>query len=375
MTRTKLTKATALCLAVTVLLLGCKEQSAKQGSVPPPNVTVVEAKLSDVNPSTGFTGRVEAIDTVELRARVEGYLLSRFVDEGTNVNVGDLLFSIEKDNYLAEIDKVKGTIERLKGTKKLAEIERDRRAKLVKTKSISQEQLDVARAKVVEVNGDLISQNAALRRAELNFSYTDIKAPISGKIGLSPFSHGDFVGPNSGPLAVLVSQDPVYVTFPVSQRTLLGVQKRASKEGNNPTDVLVKIKLADGSLYGQNGVIDFVDIVADPTTDTILIRAEFANPDGLLVHQQLVKIMVQESEPEAKITIPESALQFDQIGKYVLLVDENNKVVVQRIETQTSVNGRAIISKGLSPGQKVIAVGVQKVRPGIEVVTTLMIED
>ncbi|MCM2679748.1 efflux RND transporter periplasmic adaptor subunit [Echinimonas agarilytica] len=358
-----------LATSLLVALWGCDSSNQGAQNAPPPTVTVVEAKLADVRPTTGFTGRVEAIDSVELRARVEGYLSARLVNEGSDVQVGDLLFTIEKEHYQADVDKAKGAIKKLEGAKSLSIIERDRRAKLVKTKAIAQEQLDVAIANVTEADGDLLSQQAELVRAELNLSYTDVSSPISGRIGLSPFSVGDFVGPSSGSLATVVSQDPMYVKFPISQRQLLAVQK--SKNNGDNADVNVKLQLADKSFYDLSGTIDFVDVEADPSTDTIIVRAKFANPDGILVHHQLVNVVIEDANPEQHIVIPQAAMQFDQVGKYVLLVDDTNKVVIQRIETGPTVNGNLVINQGLKEGDKVITLGVQKVRPGIEVNATI----
>ncbi|QBY04720.1 efflux RND transporter periplasmic adaptor subunit [Thalassotalea sp. HSM 43] len=344
---------------------GCKDSQQGPGTTPPPSVTVIEVGKSNVKRSVTYNGRVEAVDAVELTARVQGFLLERLKSEGAQVEAGELLFVIEKDSYIAEVERVKGALEKLRGARRLAQIERDRRAKLVKTKAISQEQLDIAEANLIEVNGEITSQKAALRTAELNLSYTDVKAPISGKIGLSPYSVGDFVGPSSKALSTVVSQDPSYVTFPITQRELM--THSSAKTGITPEQIEVRVKMADGSYYQRIGKLDFIDVVADPTTDTLLVRAKFDNPDGVLVHQQLVNVELQEQNPRTEITVPQSAVQFDQQGRYVLLVDDENKVVVQRIEAGATIQGKVVIKNGLQEGQKVITLGVQKVRPGVVV--------
>ncbi|GGA88873.1 acriflavin resistance protein [Neiella marina] len=355
--------------ALLLLSAGCADSSDSNQAAPPPTVTVAAVEVSELTPSSEFTGRVEAIDSVELRARIEGFLKQQFFNEGESVNQGDVLFEIEKDNYIADVENALGAIERLQGAKKLAEIERDRRAKLVKTHSIAQEQLDIAVAKVEEVNGDLLSAKAALKRAELALSYTDVVAPIGGKIGIFPYSTGDFVGPASEPLALLVSQDPMYVTFPVSQKALLDFQQENRQKGNPADAVTMKVRLANGDLYDQSGTLNFIDVEANPGTDTILVRAQFPNPDGVLVHQQLVEVFVEEHTVETSLTIPQVAIQIDQVGAYVLLVDDANKVQVQRVETGPIINGKVVITGGLKEHQQVITVGIQKVRPGVVVNT------
>lgn len=359
-----------ICLAT---LAGCGEETSntEAGSAPKPTVTVVEVAQTEITPSDSFTGRVEAVDTVELRARVQGFLEKRLFEEGAGVKAGDLLFVIEKGPYQAKVGKIKGGIERLNGTLKLAEIERDRQDVLVARKAVAQVVLDEATAKLTEVKGDLTSQRAALDRAQLDLSYTDIKAPISGKIGLSRFSKGDFVGPASGALAKIVTQDPIYVTFPVSQRELLTFRKLAGEKGPGREQLAVKVRLANGELYDKVGKVNFVDVQADPGTDTITVRAEIPNPNRVLIDRQLVTAIVETDQPQTELTIPQQALQLDQAGAYVLVVDKDNKVQVRRIETGRSLTGLLVVQKGLEQAEKVIIDGIQKVRPGIVVDPTV----
>lgn len=288
------------------------------------------------------------------------------------MKAGDLLFVIEKGPYEAEIGKIDGRIERLRGTLKLAEIERNRQSILVQREAVPQVRLDEAEAKLAEVRGDLTSQLAALDQAKLNLSYTDIKAPVAGKIGLSKFSVGDFVGPTSGALATIVSQDPIYVTFPVSQRELLAFKQEEAATGSGPEEIAVKVRLANGELYDQVGKFNFVDVQADPGTDTVTVRAQLANPKGTLIDQQLVSVVVETGKPDPKLIVPQQAVQLDQVGAYVLVVDKDNKVQVQRIETGTSIPGSFIVKSGLEKDQKVITDGIQKVRPGMVVDPTVV---
>ena len=353
-------------LALTLALLaGPVPLSAQQAGTPAVTVALVEQR--DVTPTNNFTGRIEAVDKVDLRARVEGFLEQRLFTEGQAVKVGDLLYVIEKAPYQAEIETVEAAIARAQATLDLAEIERRRQAELVKKQATAQARLDEATGRSGEARADLRRQQANLTTAELNLGYTDIKAPIAGRIGRSNFSVGDFVGPQSGTLATIVSQDPMYVTFPVTQRQLLQVRKESAAGGTDPTNVAVRVRLADGTLYGEVGRLNFVDVQVNSGTDTVQVRATLPNPNGLLVDGQLVSVVVETAQPQAALTIPQQAVQIDQAGRYVLKVDAENKVQVQRITVGIERDGYYTVTNGLAEGERVIVEGLQKVRPGMVV--------
>lgn len=350
------------------ILAGCNGSDDKTAApAQKPTVDVIETASTSITPSVTFTGRIEAVDSVDLRARVQGFLKERKFTEGQSVKKGDLLFVIEKGAYEAQVGSIEGALQRLRGTRRLAELERDRQVTLVQREAVAQVKLDEAEAKLAEVAGDITAQNAALDKAKLDLGYTDISAPIDGKIGLSKFSNGDFVGPESGALARIVSQDPVYVTYPVTQRQLLEFQKTSKEKGTGTDDIVVKVRLATGELYEQSGKFNFVDVVSDPGTDTVTVRAEMPNPDGVLIDQQLVTVVTETGSPKAELTIPQQAIQIDQVGAYVLVVGDDEKVNVQRIESGGTFQDRLIVKKGLVEKQRVIVSGIQKVKPGMAV--------
>lgn len=351
---------------VSLLLVGCEKPEAPANSEtePPPAVTVVAVTREAVAPTTSFTGRVEAVDSVDLRARVEGFLERRLFEEGADVAVGDVLFVLEKAPYEASVERVKATVARAEATLQLATIDRKRQQELVKRQVAAQAKLDEAIAKEGEARADLQRQQAELRQAELDLGYTEIRAPIAGRIGQAVFSVGDYVAPSSGALATIVSQDPIKVVFPVTQRELLEVRRKAGEGQRDPREIKVKVELADGSAYQHTGTIDFVDVAADPGTDTVAIRAELANPDRLLIDGQLVGVVVETAAAEPVLLIPQQSLQADQQGIFVLVVDAEDKVQVRRVTVERSLEGRTIISSGLAEGERVITEGIQKVRPG-----------
>ena len=229
----------AFCWPVLALLAlaGCDnkpDQAASAAPAPPPAVMVALASTSEVTPASTFVGRIEATDSVDLRARVPGFLERQLFREGADVKAGDLLFLIEKAPYQAVISEIEATITRAQATLQLADLEVDRQSTLVSKQAAAKARLDEAVAKQGEARGDLQRQEASLEKATLDLSYTDIKAPLAGRIGRAHYSVGDLVGPESGALATIVAQDPVYVTFPVTQRDLLEVRRRAAAEGGDP---------------------------------------------------------------------------------------------------------------------------------------------
>jgi membrane fusion protein (multidrug efflux system) len=350
-------------LALTALA-GCeKKQETAAVQAPPPAVTVTKVIRSEVTPSSTFTGRIEAVDKVDLRARVDGFIEQQLFKEGADVKAGDMMFTLEKDQYQARIDEIKATITRAEATLKLADIDTGRQTELVKKQVKAQSTLDESLAKQAESKADLERQKASLQEAELNLKYTDIAAPISGRVGRATYSVGDYVGPSSGVLTTIVSQDPIYVTFPVSQRELLQVRRDAQAAGTDPRNVTVKVRLADNTVYEHAGKLNFVDVQVSTSTDTISIRAELPNPDRILVDGQLVTAIVESSKPETVLEVPVSALQVDQAGRYVLVVDKESKVEVRRVEVDRIYQGNIAIKNGLSEGELVIVEGIQKVRP------------
>jgi membrane fusion protein (multidrug efflux system) len=353
-------RAIVVGLALVALAACGRQDQQSEAPPPPPAVAVVAVIKQDIKPQVTFSGRVTARDKVEVRARVEGFLQKRLFTEGQDVKEGDLLLVIEQEQYKASVDEIKASIVKAKAALALADIEVTRASELVARQTGTQQRLDQAKATQTDARGEVARLEATLERAELQLSYTGIRAPIAGRIGRAIVTVGNVVGPSTGPLATIVRQDPIYVSFPVTQREMLEVRKE-DKAGVAPT---VYLNLADGSRYSEPGKINFIDVTVNPGTDTVQVRAEFPNPDRVLVDGQLVTVLVEEGSPDTVLMIPQQAMQIDQAGAFVLVVDKADKVEVRRIEADQGPGARMIVTKGLTAGEKVIVEGMQKVRAG-----------
>jgi membrane fusion protein (multidrug efflux system) len=310
---------------------------------------------------------VVAAERVDLRARVQGFLKERHFTEGQAVKAGQVLFKIEPDQYRAVVEQREADLNKAEADELNARLQFKRGEELLRSNAIAQAKVDELRANATVAKASIAQAQAAVTAARLDLGYTDITAPIDGSIGLAKLSIGNLVGPDSGTLATLVQRDPIYVHFPVTQRQLLQHRKQVAEKGGDPKNVQVRARLADGSLYAETGRINFIDVTTDKGTDSVTLRAQFPNPNGLLVNGQYTGVQVESGSPELAILIPQSALQLDQQGTFVLVVDGENKAQVRRVTTGQAKGAEVIVKQGLKEGELVIAEGVQKVRPGQEV--------
>ncbi len=353
-----------LVLLASCFLAACDQgQKNKMPAQPPASVVVTPVELRDLTSERTFTGRIEAIDKVQIRARVQGFLKSRRFEEGAEVKKDELLFEIEPEPFELAVQEAEANVTSAKAAKTLAEQTFGRTEELVKRNTSSRASLDEARSTLAQAQASLQARTAELETARLNLSYTKISAPMDGRVGRAAYSVGNLVGPDSNPLVALVSQDPVYASFPVPQWLLLQVRK----SGQGPDSVIVKLKLADGSLYKHSGAIEFTDVQATSATDSVLVRAKMPNPDRLLVDQQLINVQVIRKKPEKKLVISQSALLLDQQGAYVLAVDKDNKVQIKRITVGEQRGPLIVVESGVKEGDRVIISGHQKARPGAPV--------
>lgn len=354
-------------IATIVMSGGASAQENGKPAAALPSVSVTRATEKDIRPSISFTARVEAVDKVELRARVDGFLEQRLFTEGQDVKAGDPLFVMEKGQYEAAVVQAQGAIESAEAALALTNIEVDRQTTLVAKSAAPQSQLDLATAKQREATGNLSQLRAALDKAKLDLGYTDIRAPLAGRIGRSQYSVGNFVGPSSNVLATIVSQDPIYATFSVSQREILAIREKlgsTGKLGDKVSAAIVRVQLADGKMYPEPGKVSFVDVTVDQGTDTVPVRASFANPDRVLIDGQLVNVIVEGGTAETALVVPQSAIQIDQAGPFALVVNKENKIEVRRIEPGQVQGAELAVTKGLVSGDMVVTEGIQKVRPG-----------
>jgi len=341
------------------------------GIGPPPLVTVAKVTEQDVNPPSEYVGHVEAIQSVELRARVEGFMDRVNFKEGSDVHEGDLLYVIEQALYRARVDADKAALAQAEAVLTKAR-QYLHRAQTVRSGGISATDLDNAVAEELRAKAQFEQAKANLQIAEINLGYTSIKAPISGRIGRTAFTQGNLVGPDSGTLARIVQLDPIRVVYSISENdldTINTVVKDADSGKNHPI-LLPKIKLAGGQIFRTVGHVDFVDNTVDVSTGTIAVRALFRNTEGTLIPGQYVTVLVARKEPKPMPVVPQAAVLEDHEGRYVLLVDDQNKVAVRRVKTGPVVGVNWAVESGLAVNERVIVEGVQKVRPGQVVKTS-----
>ena len=347
--------------AMTLMCALAAPAYSQQGASTTVPVATVIAEKQPISKGLDFVGRIEAINRVDIRARVKGYLEAVLFKEGDLVKEGAPLYRIEKDLFQAAVEQAQGTLQTSKAQYELAQKERKRQEDLFAKNVSAGKALDEAVANEGSTKGAILTNEANLQTAQINLGYTDIVAPITGKIGRTSLTKGNVVGPDSGVLTQIVSQNPMYVTFPVSQREFL----EAERGGGHPDvkKIKVHIRFSDGSVYDQAGEINFVDVSVDRTTDTVTVRATIPNPNGRLIDGQLVRVALDVGSPEEKVVIPQAALIADQQGAYVFVV-EDGKAVIKRVTPGGESGTNVVIDSGLSGGEQVIVEGLQAIRPG-----------
>ena|SRR6185437_6253290 len=363
-------------LAAAVLLAGLAGAApvlAQAPQAPPPAVGVVKVERQPVTQSAEYVGRIQSPERVNLVARVTGFVDKVFFAEGAEVKTGDLLYRLEQGPFEADVQAKQAAIAQVQAQLQNANITLSRAKALLHTPAGQQSNVDAALAAQQSLEAQLLAAKAQLRQSQINLAYTEIHAPIDGKIGRTSVTQGNVVSPGSGVLATIVSQDPMYVVFPVSSRSVLDLRHRyAASAGGWTKAVLVELRLPDGSLYGRTGTLDFVDNTVAATTDTITLRAVVPNPapagpagaGRALIDGELVTVVLKEAQPTEALTIPRAAILTDQQGNYVFVVGADNRAREQRIKLGQSTPTTAVVLSGLAEGDSVIVEGLQRVRPG-----------
>ena len=362
--------AAALGVAL-ALLAGCEGQprvAAQQPQeTPPPAVTVAVVREQEVNEPFEFVGRAEARQTVDLRARVQGFLQERRFKEGKDVQTGQVLFVIDPSRYEAQLASARARLSRAEAT--LRDTERDlaRTRTLHARGTVSDAGLDDATAAYEAAAAEVEAARAGVRLAEIDLEDTQIVAPIDGRIGRALVSVGNLVGPESGPLARIVTLDPIRAVFSVSEAVLVSLKLALGDDLERDARELFvpRIRLPNGQMYRHEGQIEFVAPEVDQGTGTVAVRTLFPNETALILPGQFVTVIVRQKEGERLPVVPQLAVQEDRDGRYVLVVDDQNRVGQRRIVTGARVDQGWAVEEGLEAGETVIVGGVQKVRPGM----------
>lgn len=361
--------ALATSLMIALVAIGCGSQAADNAAAPPaPEVSVAQVLSKQVRQWDEFTGRVSAVETVELRPRVSGYVERVAYEEGQDVRKGDLLFVIDQRRYRAELDRAVANLERARSEARLAQTQDARAQTLVEAKAISREEFETRRAATAQGNAGVRAAEAAVASARLDLQFTQVRSPISGRAGRAMVTTGNLAQADATVLTTLVSLDPVHVYFESDEQTYLRYNQLARDGDRAKADNAVRVGLANEQGYPHTGTVDFTDNQVDPRTGTIRARAVLPNPDRVFTPGLFARVQLEGGDRAGAMLIDDKAVLTDQDRKYVYVLGPKNVAVRKDIVLGRMVDGLRVVTSGLAANDKVIVHGVQKVFfPGMPV--------
>ncbi len=361
-----------LAILMATVLSGCSEKN-EYVEPPAPEVTVSIPLVKSVTEYLEFTGSTRAIEEIEIRARVKGFLESVHFKDGDFVKQGKLLFIIDPKPFKAEVESARGRLAKHKAQLERATKEYQRNLTLFKQKAASEANVVKWKGEMDQSKGTVLSSQAALDRAILDLSYCTIRAPIDGRISRKKVDVGNLVGAGEFTLLTTIRQwDPIYAYFSINERELLAIMKRAREEGitaDKPDKILLELGLANDTGFPHQGHLDFVDSTVDPGTGTMMLRGIFPNPGPqyVLVPGLFVRVRLPINERKDALLVTERALGLDQGGRYLLVVDNENKVEQRYVRIGALRDGMRVIREGLKPEDRVVVKGIQRAIPGAKV--------
>ena len=361
--------------AAAVLTFTSCSQKAEVPTSPPPAVSVVIVAEQDIGGSREFVARTEAFSEVNLVARVEGTLEKKNFKEGGFVAKDQLLFEINQDTYKAQLSQANAELAARVAEKDRSERDLKRGAELAPQGFISQSDLDKLTSNKQQADAAVLAAEAAVETAKINLSYTRISAPFAGQIGKSTYSEGNTVGPNKGPLATLVDIDKIKVNFQLEEASYTAYLQERNRSDKAAPQYTLKLLLPNKTEHPYPGELDFADTKVDATTGTVNLRAIFENTSRSVLPGLYTTLLVESQLKESRALIPQAAVQENQQGTFVLVVDDENKVL-QRFATLGQRFGAMwVVESGLDAGEKIIVEGLQKVRAGVVVAPTIKTVD
>ncbi|WP_426418939.1 efflux RND transporter periplasmic adaptor subunit [Bradyrhizobium genosp. A] len=346
---------------------------AQSGPPAPPVVGVIAVERRAMTESDDFNGRIQAINSVNIVARVTAFLEKKLFVEGSEVKKGDLLYTLERPPFQSAVELQEAVVAQAQAQLDNDNIALWRAKRLVETNAGTQATVDNANAMQRTAAAQLKSGQAQLETAHINLDYTELRSPIDGRIGRTSVTIGNVVNPTTGTLVTVVSQDPMYVVFPVPTRRVLELREQYADKGGFDA-VKIRVRLPDGRIYGQIGKLEFVDNTIAPNTDTLLLRGIIPNPvlgsetaGGVrlreLVADEFVTVLLESVQPRQVIAVPRSAIMADQQGTYLYVADEHNVARQRRVHLGQSTPEMAAVVDGLTVGERIIVEGIQRVRP------------